>query len=211
MSTTKPHATVRRGWRFAAIAAIGVLGVLTACEAPDTVSGSVYDAWTRNDRPAAAAHATPTAVNDLFAHPYRADSEWMFGFCSTSSPFSACFWFNKTESRLVLEKNLVSGVVEDAAFVVHPNPVAGQLFHAWRRGDRTGAAPFGTPAAVNELFVHTYRSDSHWEPGSCDGAAGSIYCTWWNKNMRSITLRYDNVQTHLITDILWDVADPSDF
>jgi len=209
--STQPHARVRRRRRFAAVAALGVLGLLAACEAPDSVTGSVYDAWTHNDKPAAAAHATPAAVDELFAHPYQASSEWAFGFCSTSSPFSACFWFNKTESKLVLEKDLNSGLVVGAAFVVHPNPVSGQLFHAWRLGDKARAASFGTPAAVNELFAHPYRADSHWEPGSCDGAAGSIYCTWWNKNQRSITLRYDNLQSHLVTDILWDVADPSDF
>jgi len=70
MFTTKAQASVRRRRRFVAAAAIGVIGILASCEAPDKVTGSVYDAWTRNDKPAAAAHATPAAVNELFAHPY---------------------------------------------------------------------------------------------------------------------------------------------
>ena len=70
---------------------------------------------------------------------------------------------------------------------------AGRLFHAWRIGSSSAGTPYATPAALFALFAKPYTSADHWSPEGCDGAAGSLYCTWRNDADKTIILRVDQV------------------
>ena len=51
-------------------------------------------------------------------------------------------------------------------------------YDAWTRGDRTAAAAVAEPAAVDALFARTWSSADEWAFVNCQGAAGSVFCTW---------------------------------
>jgi hypothetical protein len=51
-------------------------------------------------------------------------------------------------------------------------------YDAWTRGDRTAAAAVAEPAAVDTLFARTWSSADGWAFVNCQGAAGSVFCTW---------------------------------
>jgi hypothetical protein len=51
-------------------------------------------------------------------------------------------------------------------------------YDAWTRGDRTAAAAVAEPAAVDTLFARTWSTADGWAFVNCQGAAGSVFCTW---------------------------------
>jgi hypothetical protein len=66
-----------------------------------------------------------------------------------------------------------------------PEEFATAAYDAWTRGDRTAAASYASPEAVEQLFSVPYapfQTDSgptdplHFR--GCDGAAGSVICSW---------------------------------
>ena len=161
----------------------------------------VYIAWAHNDRTTASHWATATAVNALFAHPYRTSSGWFYDECDGTAGGDHCFWINRTESTVALQVDFASNKVVDVTFTPIDNVTSGQLIHAWRVGDRAGAAAFATPTAVAQLFSHPYHPTSAWTPAGCDGAAGSIFCTWGAFNGNQIITQFDDVQTHLVVSV----------
>ena len=79
---------------------------------------------------------------------------------------------------------------------------AGRVFHAWRVGSQASAAPYSTASARSALFAKSYAVSAHWLPNGCEGAAGSLYCTWTNDAAKTIILRVDQVSSpHLVVSV----------
>lgn len=82
-------------------------------------ANAMYDAWTRNDRSAAAMEATPEAVAALFARSWNASDGWSFVLCEAAGGHLYCTW-QRTGEQLVLRVNNNTGApfyyVEDASF-----------------------------------------------------------------------------------------------
>ncbi|HMJ77032.1 MAG TPA: hypothetical protein VK507_13735 [Iamia sp.] len=55
---------------------------------------------------------------------------------------------------------------------------AAELVRAWGSGDRDRAGQLAVPEVVEQLFVHADPGGDDWEAAGCDGAAGTIYCTF---------------------------------
>lgn len=55
---------------------------------------------------------------------------------------------------------------------------AAELVRAWGEGDRERAGRLAAPEAVDQLFAHADPGGDDWEAAGCDGAAGTIYCTF---------------------------------
>jgi hypothetical protein len=200
LNGTKRSRRVRRSRRAGlAVALAGALAlVAAACDTPTPSAGRVFDAW-KAGKPAAASHdATPTVINTLTGHPYSSASLWFFNRCDGAAGSTFCTWINRTESQLILRVNNQNQVVIGAQFVVFPNTTSGQFFHSWRVQNRTAAGQFGSAAAVSSLFSHPYHPTAHWTPDGCQGAAGSVFCTWSADNGNQIITQLDNVQTHKV-------------
>ncbi len=70
-----------------------------------------------------------------------------------------------------------STTTEPAAFPTGPADYTAELVRAWGVGDRTEAARFATPSAVDALFAFADPGGPRWElHGPCDGAGGTTYC-----------------------------------
>jgi hypothetical protein len=63
-----------------------------------------------------------------------------------------------------------------------PQSYADYLFVAWQDGNQANAANVASAGAVQQMFSQSYNASSGWQAGSCDPAAGSLYCTWTASN-----------------------------
>lgn len=68
----------------------------------------VYEAWTKNDRAAAAYEAIPLAVEALFARTWTAADGWTSAGCQGAAGTFACTW-QRTGEKLILEGNDSTG------------------------------------------------------------------------------------------------------
>lgn len=59
-----------------------------------------------------------------------------------------------------------------------PEDAARALYDAWARADATAAARSAQPAAVSVLFARPWQAGDGWSFAGCNGAAGSLICTW---------------------------------
>ena len=59
-----------------------------------------------------------------------------------------------------------------------PQAYAQTLFGAWAAGDRAAAAPVADQAAIDSLFATPGSEAAAYTFSGCQGAAGSIFCTW---------------------------------
>ncbi len=79
-----------------------------------------------------------------------------------------------------------------AEAVINP---AQRLYRAWRKSDKKIAERIAEAEAVNTLFARTWRKSDQWHSTSCEGAAGSVYCTW-ERPSEKLIIRYKNDPTH---------------
>ena len=64
----------------------------TAGVSPESAAKSLYDAWTKDDRAAAARVAQPAAVSVLFARAWQAGDGWAFSECTGAAGSFICTW-----------------------------------------------------------------------------------------------------------------------
>jgi len=62
------------------------------------------------------------------------------------------------------------------------------VFHAWTQDNQPDAAKNASVPAVGQLFAQT-RSPGTWTFAGCQGAAGSVYCTWNKADGGQLVLR----------------------
>ncbi|MEU8251524.1 hypothetical protein [Nonomuraea sp. NPDC048916] len=120
---------------------------------PAKVSNTLFRAWLRDDRAAAARVATPGAVRSIFSYVYRAPDQ--FAGCAGD----ACR-FTHTSVRVPGGLNgllmIVSGSkvtrVYQSRHLTKPPAVAKHLFRAWQKGDRNLGLEVAAKPAVDRLF-----------------------------------------------------------
>ena len=205
MHTTTPsnlrqqRRTRRRAVAVGLIAALAMLAA--ACDVPAKPAGGLFDSWKGNDADGAHAFASDTAVDQIFAKPYSAKSEWFFNRCDGAAGSTYCTWINNIETRLQMRVANSQNKVNDVEYIALSSGVSGRFFHAWRVGSHAQAANYGTATAVTQLFSTTYHAADHWTPDGCEGAAGSIYCTWVADDGRTMVTHFDNVETHKVVSV----------
>jgi len=59
-----------------------------------------------------------------------------------------------------------------------PQAYAQTLFTAWSNNDRAAAATVANQTAIDSLFATPGSDAPSWAFSGCQGAAGSIFCTW---------------------------------
>ena len=81
----------------------------------------------------------------------------------------------------------------------NPEEFAKALYADWQAGDRTAAATVASPEAVEALFQFAYEplqtNAGPTDPYSfqnCEGAAGSIICTWSGQDNAQIVMTVRN-------------------
>lgn len=64
----------------------------TAGVSPESAAKSLFEAWTKGDRAAAASVAQPAAVTTLFARTWQAGEGWAFSECTGAAGSLICTW-----------------------------------------------------------------------------------------------------------------------
>jgi len=59
-----------------------------------------------------------------------------------------------------------------------PQTAANNVFNAWEANNRDQASKNATPGAVSQIFAETFLTGEGWSFENCQGAAGTIFCTW---------------------------------
>jgi peptidoglycan hydrolase-like protein with peptidoglycan-binding domain len=59
-----------------------------------------------------------------------------------------------------------------------PRTAAKDVFNAWEAHSHDVAGKNATPAAVSELFAHTFSSGDGWTFEGCQAALGHTFCSW---------------------------------
>lgn len=67
------------------------------------------------------------------------------------------------------------------------------LFAAWQQNNRQAAAQVASTDAIQQMFSQAYSPQTPYTFGSCDPAAGSVYCTWNAQNGAKITMTVRNL------------------
>ena len=94
----------------------------------------------------------------------------------------------------------------DDALPTDPQQYAQAFVGAWAAGDQDSAGLFGTPAAVQAIFAFDSGGAGAWSVTSCEGAAGSTYCTFTAGGDPTIVVRVGNEaasqgQPHAVTEV----------
>lgn len=96
---------------------------------------------------------------------------------------------NLTMASLIASALIIPTGTAEA--VINP---AQRLYRAWRKNDKKAAERVAKAEVVNVLFARTWRESDNWQSTSCEGAAGSIYCTW-ERPSEKLIIRYRNDPT----------------
>jgi hypothetical protein len=67
------------------------------------------------------------------------------------------------------------------------------LYAAWQQNDRQAATQAASADAVQQMFAQAYSPQTPYTLGSCDPAAGSVYCTWTATSGAKITMTVRNL------------------
>jgi hypothetical protein len=88
----------------------------TAPISPQSAAKSLYDAWTKGDRAAAARVAEPAAVAALFARTWQAGDGWAFAECTGAAGSSICTWARPGGQQVLFRVQNASAMVAEVRF-----------------------------------------------------------------------------------------------
>jgi hypothetical protein len=80
----------------------------------------------------------------------------------------------------------------DDAIPTDPRDYATAFIGAWAAGDQDSALVFGTQAAVDSIFAFESGGPGLWSVTTCEGAAGSTYCTFTAGGDPTVVVRVAN-------------------
>jgi hypothetical protein len=70
-----------------------------------------------------------------------------------------------------------------------PQTYAQYLFVAWQNNSQSSAGNVASADAVSQMFAQAYSANAGWQFGSCDPAAGSLYCVWSASSGNKLTMQ----------------------
>ena len=76
---------------------------------PQSYAQYLFVAWQNGNRTAAANVASPDAVNQIFAQPYQASSQWTFQTCDPAAGSLYCTWNGANNTKLLMTVRTLTG------------------------------------------------------------------------------------------------------
>lgn len=83
---------------------------------PESAAKSLYDAWMRGDRAAAARVAQPAAVTTLFGRAWQAGDGWAFSECTGAAGSTICTWARPGGQQVLLRVQNAPAMVAEVRF-----------------------------------------------------------------------------------------------
>jgi hypothetical protein len=88
----------------------------TAASSPEVAAKSLYEAWTRGDRAAAARVAEPAAVTTLFGRTWQAGDGWAFSECTGAAGSFICTWARPAGQQVLMRVLNAPATVAEVRF-----------------------------------------------------------------------------------------------
>ncbi len=147
-----------------------------------TAGTRFFAAWLAHDAAGLATNGTATAVDEATAqYAKTTGTAWQFSNCQGAAGSIYCTWVRAAEDVVVRasDVNPANRVVEFRWNALQAPGIASQFVDAWQFGSTNALLGLGTPDAVTQVqALATHTSDGWQAPSSCDGTAGSFYCTF---------------------------------
>ena len=83
---------------------------------PESAAKSLFEAWTKGDRAAAATVAQPAAVTTLFGRTWRASDGWAFSECTGAAGSLICTWARPSGQQVLFRVQNAPGRVAEVRF-----------------------------------------------------------------------------------------------
>jgi hypothetical protein len=78
-------------------------------EDPQSYAQYLFVTWQNGSKTAAANVASPDAVNQIFAQPYQASSQWTFQMCDPAAGSLYCTWTGTNNTTLLMTVRTLTG------------------------------------------------------------------------------------------------------
>ncbi|MBK7782248.1 MAG: hypothetical protein IPJ58_16040 [Ardenticatenia bacterium] len=95
------------------------------------------------------------------------------------------------------------------AAALSADEVAQAVFQAWMADERAVAEPLTDPAAaadLDALFAQPFDAGAGWSYDHCEGAAGSVFCTWYGASA-TLVIQVRSIEPPvLVTSIRMEAA-----
>ncbi len=188
----------RRALLVAAVAAAGALGTAGAAQAYTIPHNSVtyadhfVIAFGAKNTSRLQLLGSSSAASTAVAAYYLAGPTWARQSCDGAMGSLYCRYTNgHGRSMIVRVNNFAASMgqahsVSEVQFPLVPAPSDPQLYsdmfmRAWKWKDTQTVYRFASTNAATSAFSHYAKANAYWyRVGSCDGAAGSTYCTYRN-------------------------------
>jgi hypothetical protein len=80
--------------------------------------------------------------------------------------------------------------------------VAEAFFEGWKAGDRAVMEHLSEPTALEEADRLSELTSESWEPELCEGAAGTVYCSWVS-DAGTLAIGVRNIEEpHIVTSVM---------
>jgi hypothetical protein len=88
----------------------------------------------------------------------------------------------------------------EAAGPTNSEDVAAAFFEAWLSADQDAMTELAEPEAVAQANDLIRLAPATWEFSLCEGAAGTVFCTWTSEEPDNIVVGVRNIEEpHLVT------------
>ena len=148
----------------------------------ETAAKRFFAAWLAHDAAGLNANGTAAAIGQATAqYAKTAGATWQFSNCQGAAGSEYCTWVRAAEDAIVRASSVspANRTVEFQYHALEALDIADQFLNAWEFDSSGALGALGTSDAVNQIqSLATHRNDGWQSPGSCEGTAGSFYCTF---------------------------------
>ncbi len=152
----------------------------TIATSTDDVARAFFAGWTAHSVSVMQNYGTTAAVTQALAGSTGGTTGFVFSECSGAAGSIYCTWVRTAES-VVLQTDDVSPthrVVNFTRQTLDGAAVADEFFNAWQAASFSALPVLGNTASAAAAVAQKSQRERSWSPSPCDGAAGSLYCTW---------------------------------
>ena len=147
---------------------------------PDARAKAFFAAWQANNAGKMHALGTNAAVSAAQAAYPSGTSGYVFSNCQGAAGSTFCTWVKRGSSiRVQVENPPPNMVVGFQHNTLSSQDTANEFFTGYEMNNSAVVAALADAAtATKTAGLESHRSLNWIPPQNCDGAAGSVYCTW---------------------------------
>jgi hypothetical protein len=179
----------------------------TAPPDAQTADRQFFAAWIAHDGAGLAANGSTPAVNQATAqYAHTSGATWELSNCQGAAGSQYCTWVRAAEDVVVQASDVspVNHVVSFQWNALQAPDIAAQFVNAWEFGATNAVAALATASAASQAQALSAHHTDGWQaPSSCDGTAGSFYCTYTAGSHKLIVQVGDVTVPHQVVSVTY--------